>query len=309
VESNFAEVPLNLLSQVKAKVQKLEKFDEIWRSSGIASKNKVSIWDGRLRSKKLGVAYRNRRRVCLGHFASGSYTAPRGDRYIIELTDMSVSGMQQSKWLDSVVHQYFPHPQRFHRVWGIQTGSAPVFIWQPIPPSADFIALGMIATKSEDSPSVRSVHCVPLAWVEAAPELCKMLWGDAGTGGKAGSLWSVGSLQLLAAAQGQTPPTEAAFKLKQTRFTLGDPQMRVAGINRTGTPGGSEIRFRASTPNVSDGPGVGFVASEVLENLPGLTIPSPPMSAVPSAKEGSSTSRSAARSDGRVHTSLQNTSL
>ena len=28
---------------------------------------------------------------------------------------MSVSGMQQSKWLDSVVQEYFPPPLRFHR--------------------------------------------------------------------------------------------------------------------------------------------------------------------------------------------------
>ena len=44
-EREAAEVPVELLHQLKAKVQKLEKFDEVWRSSGIASKHKVSIWD------------------------------------------------------------------------------------------------------------------------------------------------------------------------------------------------------------------------------------------------------------------------
>ena len=45
----------------------------------------------------------------------------------------------------------------------------PRFAWQPIPPSAEFVAMGMVATKSEEAPSVRSVHCVPVTWIDAAP--------------------------------------------------------------------------------------------------------------------------------------------
>lgn len=105
-------LPSWLLRQIKCKVQKLEKFDEVWRSAGIASKQKVSIWEAKLLTKKLGASIRNRRRVCLGHFASGSFYAPRGDRFVLELTDLSCSGMQQSKWLDAVIRKHFPHPIR-----------------------------------------------------------------------------------------------------------------------------------------------------------------------------------------------------
>ena len=54
-----------------------------------------------------------------------------------------------------------------------------------------------------------------------------MLWSDSGASGKPGSIWSIGGLQLLGAAQGQTPPGDASWKLKRMRFTLGDGDMCV----------------------------------------------------------------------------------
>ena len=217
-------VPPEVLARIKVKIQKLEKFDEVWRSAGIASKHKTSIWDDRLRAGgKLGVS-RNRLRVNLGHYASASYAAPRGDRYTIELTDLSVGAMTASKWLPLVIPQLFPHPQRFKQVWSIQTGSEPLFIWRPVPPSDEYVALGMVATKVEDPPpSCKSVHCVPASWVEAEPDMMKMLWSDEGASGKPGSLWAAGSLQLLVAAQGHSAPGDCSFKMRRTRFTLGEP--------------------------------------------------------------------------------------
>jgi hypothetical protein len=49
---------------------------------------------------------------------------------VLELTDMSVNGFTPSKWLESIVYQSLPHPVRFHRVWGLQTGTVPIFFWQ-----------------------------------------------------------------------------------------------------------------------------------------------------------------------------------
>lgn len=63
---------------------------------------------------------------------------------------------------------------------------------------------------------------MPRAWVEPAPDLVKMLWSDAGASGKPGSLWAVGTLQLLAASQGNQAPGDKAWKLKSSRFQLGD---------------------------------------------------------------------------------------
>jgi hypothetical protein len=121
------QVPQHMLNAIKLKLQKLERLDEQWRSTGIASKSKVSVWDGRLSTKRLA---RNRTRVCLGHFATNSWSSPRGEKLVLELTDMSVNGFTPSKWLESIVYQSLPHPVRFHRVWGLQTGTVPIFFWQ-----------------------------------------------------------------------------------------------------------------------------------------------------------------------------------
>lgn len=217
------EVPLLVLSQIKVKIKKLERFDELWRSAGIATKHKASVWeDARSKPASRKLTQRNRQRLMLGHFCSSSYTAPRAERYALELTDLSITGVKQSKWLPLVVRRTFPHPARFHRVWSIQTGAQPLFVWEPVPADAEHVALGMVASRSEEPPSVRSVHCVPRAWVEPAPELVKMLWSDAGASGKPGSLWAVGSLQLLVAAPGNAAPGDKAWRLKHTRFTLSD---------------------------------------------------------------------------------------
>jgi hypothetical protein len=224
------EVPGAILAQTKVKVKKLDRFDEVWRSSGIATRHKASIWEDRLTASRKLVQGRNRLRVCLGHFASSSYSAPRADRYTLELTDLSVNAVQQSKWLPLAARQCLAHPQRFHRVWGVQTGSHPLFVWEPIPPSDAYVALGMVATKEDEPPPVRSVHCVPVAWVEPAPELTKMLWSDEGSSGKPGSLWAVGSLQLLVAAAGNASPAAKSWKLKRTRFTLGEHVPIMGGV-------------------------------------------------------------------------------
>ena len=136
---------------------------------------------------------------------------------------------------------------------------------------------------------------------------CRLLdRGDAGTGGKAGSLWLVGSPQLLAAAQGQTPPTEASFKLKQSRFRLGEASMRLPTRHRTSTPG-SEMRYRASTSSAhtTQMGGDAFLSADTVTKLTG-DVPSPPP---PGAGSSDSGKLDRKRSDGRITQGLMNTSL
>ena len=218
--TNQVEVPLAILSQIKVKVKKLEKFDEVWRSSGIATKHKTSVWEDRLGASRKLVQGRNRLRVCLGHFGSTSYSAPRSDRYTLEMTDLTINAVQQSKWIALAARQLLAHPVRFHQVWSVRTGTHPLFVWEPVPPNDQYVSLGMVGTQEEETPPVRSVHCVPREWVEPAPEMTKMLWSDAGSSGKPGSLWAVGSLQLLVAAHGNESPGNKSWRLKRSRFTV-----------------------------------------------------------------------------------------
>ena len=77
---------------------------------------------------------------------------------------------------------------------GIQRGTADcasLYIWKPIPHSARFVALGMVATTTGDPPPLEAVHCVPRKWVIPTTFTPTEIWNDAGSGGRAGSLWVV----------------------------------------------------------------------------------------------------------------------
>ena len=86
---------------------------------------------------------------------------------------------------------------------------------------------------------------MPREWVDPAPHLSRMLWSDAGASGKMGCVWSVGSLQLLGAGIGQESPTQVAYALRATRFTLADwhgPTSRVTNMTETQTTGAPSCR-------------------------------------------------------------------
>jgi hypothetical protein len=47
------------------------------------------------------------------------------------------------------------------QVWSFHYGKEQtVYIWKPVPPTNDFVSLGMLATKTEDPPCLDDVHCV-----------------------------------------------------------------------------------------------------------------------------------------------------
>ena len=59
--------------------------------------------------------------------------------------------------------------------------------------------------------------------------MTKLLWADAGASGKPGGLWACGMLQCLVAQSGNASPGGKSWKLKRTRFTLGD-QVRSSAV-------------------------------------------------------------------------------
>eukprot|EP01052_Picozoa_sp_SAG31_P070349 SAG31_NODE_29204_length_399_cov_0.846667_1_plen_50_part_01 len=46
-----------------------------------------------------------------------------------------------------------------------QLGEHSIYVWKPIPPGKHFVALGMLATTTDEPPARESVHCVPRRWV------------------------------------------------------------------------------------------------------------------------------------------------
>lgn len=110
-----------------------------------------------------------------------------------------------------------PNPQE----WECPKGEKPLYVWSAVPPSARFVALGMIATSSPEPPLPDAMACVPAEWCLPAPEAPQLLW-EGGAGGGAGSLWRVGNLGLLWACRGREPPEGPIYSLRNSKFKLAD---------------------------------------------------------------------------------------
>ena len=83
---------------------------------------------------------------------------------ILEVTDTGALGISGSERHKKVVDKIMPLPVRYTLVWEKLRGKRALFVWRPIPPSRDFVALGHIVTTSADAPPLSAVRCVPIQW-------------------------------------------------------------------------------------------------------------------------------------------------
>ena len=79
----------------------------------------------------------------------------------------------------------------------------------------------MVCTSSDSPPPLDSFNCVPRRWCKPATAPPKLVWSDAGTGGRNGSLWQVGAFGLLIVQHGHAPPAgDQILELTAHRFLL-----------------------------------------------------------------------------------------
>ena len=228
-------VPLGVIPKFKCKTHRHKEYARVWSSVGTASRTNATVWAAELETSFFRS---NRARVPFGHFAAKGTGEP-GSGEILEVTDTSASGLggvstSASKYIGAVLHRMMPHPARFHLVWEQRTGgnstrggggggggAQPFFAWRAVPPSADFVALGMVGTATEGAPPRECMRCVPRAWVSESKVKPQLRWSDSGaSGGRAGSLWSVTSLGLMAVSPSHAPPAGPFYELKKKRFFL-----------------------------------------------------------------------------------------
>jgi hypothetical protein len=82
-----------------------------------------------------------------------------------------------------------------------------LYVWEPVSPSDDFVALGMICSNSVDPPPLTEVRCVSARFLAASSMRPKKIWADsASSGGKAGSLWRVSGIGSLGASDTHLAP-------------------------------------------------------------------------------------------------------
>ena len=54
----------------------------------------------------------------------------------------------------------------------------PLYVWEPVSPSDDFVALGMICSNSVDPPPLKEVRCVSARFLAASSMRPKKIWAD-----------------------------------------------------------------------------------------------------------------------------------
>ena len=168
--------------------------------------------------------------VPVGHYAVADHQAHAaqntggagggGGMRILELRDLRGSGGGITGiWGDSsrvrlyaALDQALPPPARFRDVW-TRSGANPLTIWAAVPPTNDFVALGMVATATGPSqrPPLDIIRCVPIAWVRKA-EASERVYN-----GAEGSLWR-SKHGLLHAAKGRHPPP--VYELTKAEISL-----------------------------------------------------------------------------------------
>ena len=245
---NAIELPDELVRQYKLKLGNCtEKLKKVWENSGGGGGGRaaLSVW-----SPTFG-ADGSRFFIKVGDYASSSYSKPREAVFLrLRHTDAGAFMNADDKVLMAdLVSKFAPYPKRYHMVWsqrgtsGDTDGGGPVesiYFWKPVPRSDRYVAMGMIATTSDEPPPLEAVHTVPRKWVVPTTMEPIQIWNDEGSGGRPGSVWAINECGLIAATKGHAPPSALFYSLKAEAFMLRPDDISdiAPGLGQAGGGGG-----------------------------------------------------------------------
>lgn len=96
----------------------------------------------------------------------------------------------------------------------------------------------MPPARADKEPDLKTIRCVPRAWCTVSKVVPVKLWDDTGAGGgKAGSIWLVNGMDMIAVIPGHEPPREEQLELNSSKFYLEGMTLSMRGI---GGGGGEE---------------------------------------------------------------------
>lgn len=216
VEYKEIKIAPNVLAKIKIKVKEASSSTLVWSTENTTARHTGSIWAPEVQGK----LFKKRKKlpICIGYYFSSSLdqTHPKKNSklapHYLEITDEGVGLVGQSAHLENFISSYFPWPKKYSQVWSSIRSEVPIFCWRPIPPTQDFVALGMVCTTTPEEPDQDVVRCVPRMWVKYSKgSSLRKAWDDSGLGGKAGSIFVVNSLNLAFAIPGHDPNPQLSF--------------------------------------------------------------------------------------------------
>ena len=227
------------LKGLHIKLQPPKKLEPVWSSLGTASGKPISLW--RLSGTR---ATSSKLRLSLGDYLTEGVADPLLNSNFdenqlemawdsnqnevsaflcLELSDQYTFRRNRTRWLKACAERLFPPPIRYRQVWHLPQGDRSVYGWAPVPPDANYVALGHVATRTDAPPPPRAVRCVPIAMVDALAAIqilgSKPAWTNSSLGGRKGSLWRHAHGGLLVVARGH------AIDQKQPLHRLRRPSM------------------------------------------------------------------------------------
>lgn len=231
----------------------LEKFEircknnlhvkEVWNSRGTMSRARVSLWQADYPSSMFGSRAGRKHKILLqlGHYGNVGYKAPGGgsggfaDKALALSRSSQMSAMKVefghygskrrrlvgSDILRPAFAKFCKRPLRYHLVWSQHRGRQNLYCWEAVAPEG-YVGMGMVATTSENPPPLDAMQMVPKEWTVVSKMRPQLLWTDEGTGGRAGSLWTINRIGLFAAVTGHKAPPGPFYDFKAETFLVLD---------------------------------------------------------------------------------------
>jgi hypothetical protein len=203
-------------TSLQIEILQIVSLSHIWDSSSTGARQKATIW-----RPNLPPVSNHRHHFCIGHYVTEGIGGQSDGqiRFYLSVTDVTNWRVFKSEHLEDVILDVLlPHPIRYVEVWRQRRGDRPLFVWQPIPPTTDYVSMGVIATTSETPPLPQACRCVPRVWVIPTTEKPKRIWNDAGSGGRAGSFWVMSRTNLLQVTEGHNQPKGDFYDFHKNTF-------------------------------------------------------------------------------------------
>ena len=211
-----------MFAKVKVRRVKVQKFEKVWSTEGTTSRNALTIYKPKI------VDSWGKMTINIGHYcvdaAGPGWENPNSKSpfYTIEFSDNSSLLFGTSENIKLVFERLCPHPLKYSQVWKKELDNNSLYVWKPIPPSDEYVAIGMLTTTDAKEPSVELTRCVPAGWVVPHTVVPHRYWDDAGTGGKQGSMWVGDDFGLLTAAASLELPNRKFCALWKSEFYCSD---------------------------------------------------------------------------------------
>ena len=130
--------------------------------------------------------------LAAGSAGAAPPAAGAGGPLCLELRDGATFRRRRARWLRAAAAKLFPPPARYTLVWHLPGGDRAVYGWAPVPPSADFVALGHVATRTAAEPPPAAARCAHVGLCEALGPLAAVghapAWTNSSLGGAAGAV-------------------------------------------------------------------------------------------------------------------------